>query len=245
MVTPTVSSYLCDWHPHPLLARNQVFHLQHPSRFTECFLLAVTVLDKISLSVQMSLRGKLLRRSVKSISGRDYFPESWLLETLSKPEIQHAVETCVVDATKRKEAVNVILNGGRRVFAILVIIREESMLVDFMETDNLLQNTLDSRLPLDFSTIRQLLPENPESDVVAKEFCDRQWEVLAPIFGPDLSHRVFDNMAIMPFLWGSSKKAGEGGFGFVDRVTLHEAHHGFGPRGQNSVGHQTIFCVFS
>jgi hypothetical protein len=180
----------------------------------------------------MSLRSKILRLSVKSLDGRNFFPEKDVA-ALPEDDLRLAVRSSIEEVYRRDEAVQLVLRGGRKVFALLIILNEESMLVNFLETDTALSKSLDSRLPLTESALLSLFANSAHGDVIAKEFFDRQWEFIAPLFRLDISHRFFDDMTVMPFVWGSKTSAGEGAFGYVDKVTLHARHQGF-ESGQSS-----------
>lgn len=182
----------------------------------------------------MSLRSKILRLSAKSLDGRNFFPEKDLA-ALPEDELRLAVYASVEEVYRRDEAVQLVLRGGRKVFAVLTILNEEPMLVSFLETDTALSKSLDSRLPIAESALLSLFANSAHGDVIAKEFFDRQWEFIAPLFRPNISHRVFDDMTVMPFVWGSKISAGEGAFGYVDKVTLHARHQGFETGGSTPV----------
>ena len=173
----------------------------------------------------MSLRSRLLNVGVKSSDGRNFFPIQNVANVLTNVEVEAAVTQCVRDVCRRKEAIAMVVNGGHRIFSILVVIRQETLLVHFLDTDNLQSNTLDSRLPLDTSTLLSLLPDGLDSEVAAQEFSDRQWEFIVPVFNSGLTHRKFDDMTILPFLWAKDRRSWEGAFGVVDEVTLHSSQH--------------------
>ena len=175
----------------------------------------------------MSLRSQLLSTSVRSIDGRNFIPYQRLCDTLTAAQIEVVVNSCVRDVWRRKEVISMVMNGGQKVLSILLIIRREDLLVHFLETDNLQSNPLDSRLPLDLSTLIAILPDGLDSEISAKEFYDKQWEFVAPIFTPGLTHRTFSDMTILPFLWTKALRTWEGGFGMLEEVTLHGLHHRF------------------
>ena len=109
-----------------------------------------------------------------------------------------------------------IHTGARRIFAILTVMNRQEFILQFLETDNLQRSPLDHRLPISLADAREIIPD------IATSFYDRQWEFCAPVFCEGTGHRNLDIFTSMPFI--EDKKVGEGGFGEVFKVIIHDGH---------------------
>ncbi|MCJ1386084.1 hypothetical protein MMC17_009209 [Xylographa soralifera] len=183
----------------------------------------------------MSLRSQIRRLSIKAIDEREFYPQQWLYDLLTREMIQPAIERSIKPEYKWDEATDLVVKGGRKLFAILIIIRHEELLTCFLDRENLQHHPLDSKLPLDEQDVREIIGELEDSDDIAREFCTSQWAFVSPVFGSNLSHRTLRNETILPFLLGSSSQAGKGASGEVDRVALHKAHQEIVPRSDREI----------
>ena len=114
-----------------------------------------------------------------------------------------------------------IQDGARKVFAILILIRQERKISTFFE--KYLQSDdqkLDSRLPFSGSELNQVFTQ-----AVACEFEEQQWDFTAPVFNHRLLHRNIPTEFPLPFI--ESKKLGRGGFGDVYEIVVIAGHHDF------------------
>lgn len=169
-----------------------------------------------------SLVQSLLEARVKNIDSRHFIPDDALERILSSEAIHHFIQNTAVEVYHRREIIDAIANGGKHLFAVLALMGEESSLLNFIERDQMVKTyDLDSRLPLTLEDLRKILP----TGTAASLFYEKQWELLAPFFREDKSHRVFDEDTVFPFI--GCEGIAEGGFGEISKVTLNEAHHGF------------------
>ena len=169
-----------------------------------------------------SLVQSLLAARVKNIDSRYFIPDSALERILSSEAIHHSIQKTTIEVYRRREIIDAIVNGGKRLFAILTLLGEEFSLVNFIERDQMVKTyDLDSRLPLTLEDLQKILPSGTTASLVH----EKQWEVLAPLFREDKSHRIFDEDTVFPFI--GLEGLAEGGFGEISKVTLHEFHHGF------------------
>lgn len=128
---------------------------------------------------------------------------------------------CEIQPYAVQEITQAVETGARKVFAILVLIREGEKIAAFLE--NHLQSdgeTLDSRLPFSESELEMVLTPD-----VASEFEEQQWDFIAPIFSHRLLHRNLQMESRLPFI--ESRKIGGGGFGYVYEVVIPAGHHNF------------------
>lgn len=117
----------------------------------------------------------------------------------------------------KNETLEWIMRGGRKIFAILVLLKdEESAISRFMEHDHYQKSPLDERLPFSMETLDSIIPD------IAEDFCEMQWEFVAPILYRNVVHRSLPDKTRLPFVY--NKKIAEGGFGVVYEIELHLDH---------------------
>lgn len=164
-----------------------------------------------------SLRERIQSVRRRNIDSKWFIPAGTVNDVLSLEEVKNELKEIGVPAYRQKEIAGLITQGGRRTFATLVLIRRQNLIMRFVESDQLLNVPLDSRLPFGMATLESLLPSADRVD-----FFERQWELTSPIFGLRQGHRQLDDDTILPFL--ETRPIGEGGFGFVAEVRLHPRH---------------------
>ena len=111
-----------------------------------------------------------------------------------------------------------IKDGGKKTFAILVTIYKADRIVFFIENEQLQTIELDAKLP--FSSKAEL--ERILSRADAADFLDRQWEFIAPVFRRHAGQRCLHERTIFPFL--KSSEHGRGSFGNIYISELHHSH---------------------
>ncbi|KAL9119335.1 MAG: hypothetical protein Q9187_004110 [Circinaria calcarea] len=165
-----------------------------------------------------SLRERISALRIANADGVNFVPIKALLNVLQEKDIKGVIAECGIKIYQQDEAVTVIRRGGRRVFAILSIIEQEQLIVEFMKYDNFLDTELDSKLPFEEDTLRKIIPNH------YRGFYDVQWEFSTPLFKSNLYHRKLHDRCILPFI--EIKVLGEGGFGVVSKVSLPALHQG-------------------
>jgi hypothetical protein len=130
-----------------------------------------------------------------------------------------------------------------RLFAILVLINKAGFIGYFLE-----HSLCDDDLPFHHTPdFKKMWPNNKKEkdhirfpdevddecdDEFIEDFARAQWSVLAPFFESPKSSSLrcnvyeFEDKTILPITHVSQNKH-TGGFGFVERVQLHEKHHDF------------------
>lgn len=154
--------------------------------------------------------------------GKWFIPDVSLVSGLSREIIHDLLQNhCKVEPYGVQWMTQAVENGARKVFAILISIREGEKITAFLEhylqSDN---QTLDSRLPFSKLELGKIFPP-----AVASEFEEHQWDFIAPVFNHRLLHRNIPTEFRLPFI--ESRKLGEGGFGNVYEVVIHAGHHNF------------------
>lgn len=134
--------------------------------------------------------------------------------------VSASIHNCDLTPLERDEAVQLIMHGGQRLFAILTTIHIQASIKKFIEAEPLLRRELDSSLPFSESTLGKILPATE-----AQDFYEKQWEFAAPILGNRKGHRVLHEDTIFPFV--RSTKRVEGGFAYVFGVEIHPSHGQF------------------
>ena len=158
----------------------------------------------------------------RNIAGKWFIPDGSLLSELPCEVIKSSLQTyCDVEPPGVEWMSHAIEGGARKVFAILILIRQERKISAFFET--YLQSDdqkLDSRLPFSEPELSKVFTRD-----VACEFEEQQWDFTAPVFNHRLVHRNIPSQFPLPFI--ESKKLGEGGFGDVYEVVVMVGHHDF------------------
>ncbi|PQE11051.1 serine threonine kinase protein [Rutstroemia sp. NJR-2017a BVV2] len=162
----------------------------------------------------------------------DNFKQSKFLvySSLSRIIDETDFDSCLREAglrhrTVREEVREAILNGGRKLFAVLAIMRDHPihLLVKFLGVDHMAAGNFDSQLPFrSLDHLKRILG----NEMLAAEFFQYQWSVTSPLFREDRSHREFDQETVLPFV--KREKIGSGANGAVYKIIFHEDHHEFG-----------------
>lgn len=165
-------------------------------------------------SLSETLRGLEL----KTYSGQTIIPHNLLDQALTVDAINDLLSSNEFQRAfyKREELTQLLLNGGKKTIAVLLLIQRPTSILKFLERD-MLQN-LDSRLPLTVDELRQIL----EDGTAAEEFYQTQWSLLAPILQKNRSHRIFEENTPLPYI--KSEPVAKGGYGNIFKVTLVPAH---------------------
>lgn len=144
-------------------------------------------------------------RRRKSVSGKYFVTDCDLRAIFHDEQIAKAISELGYPANEYPEVVSKIIRQGTKTFAILLWMRRESSIVDFIEHD-----ALDLSLPLDEGRAHLIAP--PFGKAFAQEF---QWQFLPRYFPADMRHHHLKirSEEILPFL--SEKHIGHGGFGDV------------------------------
>jgi hypothetical protein len=166
----------------------------------------------------------LLRKQIESLrckvpnEDRYFIPHRPLYELLTREVIFSTLKECEeIRHYHLDETVEKIVKGGRRIFAVLVLLKgEEKFITRFLKYDQFQRSSFDLRLPFPIYTLESIIP------TIAADFHDMQWELVAPIFSRNVVHRFLDERVRLPFL--RDNEIGEGGFGTVFEVRLHPDH---------------------
>ena len=180
-----------------------------------------------------ALRVKLNNIRCRNEDQNHYFyPHRAIYELINSDITQKILEFYRVKPYEIKEAGSYIAErGGRRVFAILVLLKEPQIFPKFIKDDNLQNSDLDHRLPYTREKLEELL-EAP----ISHEFWDKQWEFTAPFFSPSSFARVLPDEFILPFL-NKDKLLKKGAFGKVFEIEIERSYLPSGLPWQGKVYH--------
>ncbi|KAK6523676.1 hypothetical protein TWF281_001651 [Arthrobotrys megalospora] len=108
-----------------------------------------------------------------------------------------------------------IQSHGRRIFAILTLLREGHFITKFM--GQAFQGTrFDEKLPFSKEELEAFIPD------IAPQFYQRQWEFVSPVWSKNVVHREVPPDVRLPFIY--NKRIDRGGFGVVYEIKLHPDH---------------------
>lgn len=119
-----------------------------------------------------------------------------------------------IQVYQRQEILTSIHSNGLRLFATLLTFSRPELIVDFIKHDHFTRCQLDSRLPLQKSSLKPILKD----DNLCNRFDKHQWKFIPPFFRIDQSHRELEDDARLPF--EKCRRLGDGGFGEVYEMTL-------------------------
>jgi serine/threonine protein kinase len=168
-----------------------------------------------------SLRKALRALRIHNHDRNAFVPEGSLDALITPHIVRKLLEECQIDAWNVESIQKIILEGAKKIFAVLVLMREEGEISRFIEFDDFQDQTLDSKLPISREKLKQIIPDN------ADQFFEEQWCFTAPVFAHHHIHRYFSKETVLPFT--SVRPLGKGGFGQVQEVTLpwkHQRYYG-------------------
>ena len=166
------------------------------------------------------LRDELVNLVITNSMGREFIPCD-TFNTLMKPETISLVFQEIVTTNAYqyhpldyKNWYQTVAEKLPKILAILVWLGKENLIRDF-----LLQGKDDSNLPLNTEDLGMIEPSLPKTRFREKQYC-----FIAIRFTKG-QERHWHSDQILPFLTEKPLKGGEGGFGVVYEVTIHDAYH--------------------
>jgi len=149
---------------------------------------------------------------------RSFVPQKQLYKLLGRDRVSTVIHaTNSIPIHRAGNVVDIIAKGGRKVFAILSLLKgEEGRIVSFISHDQFQQSSLDAKLPLPPEMLQEIIPD------IAAEFYRTQWDLVAPVFSRGVVHRELHDSTRLPFT--QEVLIGDGGFGEVYEIELHADH---------------------
>ncbi|KAK5634958.1 hypothetical protein RRF57_010670 [Xylaria bambusicola] len=167
-----------------------------------------------------SLRRQLQNSRVYSESGQYFIPDISITSILTLPTIEETIFELQCQPDERIGLAKRIFVDAKKVFAILVLMSEESYIVKFRD-----HGFLDNSLPLSEQDALTV------GDSISVHFANQQWELLPETFRATMSenHQEFGMKRILPFI-GQAEHVGEGGSGVVVKVKIQPSQQTFYPQ---------------
>lgn len=174
-------------------------------------------------SHSLSLRKKVAEEELLNWIGQTFVPFTRLRDLLQPQVVKHVFQERGIEKYQEDEAIEAVLSGGHRVFAILNAIDQEASILLFRRNaDVFLSKPLDSGLPYDQHFLESVLPD------FCQKFYQIQWRFASPVFRRNLHDQVLPKHTILPFI-KVEVVSSQGAFAEVCRVTLPGSHQQIEP----------------
>jgi hypothetical protein len=170
---------------------------------------AVSLFDKLHLIRQRSSKGTY------------FISFTSLKETLQREVIASEVVRICQQGHQLPQIIDIILKNGLRVFAILVLLRQEELILNFIESSD---EHIDAKLPFEKSSLTRIAP------TISHRFATEvQWELIPHIFRVGGYYRKLDDTIVLPFV--DERKLDEGTGGVIHECTIAAGQHNFAASG--------------
>lgn len=164
------------------------------------------------------LRGKIEVNLVTSISERRFLPIDKVDEIFTLSAVKDAMQELNFQPDDRINLVKTIHRDGKAVFAMLIDMWQEDLIVNFRE-----HGVLDNQFPLDTVRAQEILTPAIAHRLVSEV----QWKFLPFVFPESMWKcrlHIMDPV-ILPFV--SQEEAGSGAFGDVEKIGVHPFQQNF------------------
>ena len=183
----------------------------------------------MEVSPSSSLQKRIVAEQLFNWKGQIFIPFFRLRDILQPEVVRHVFQERGIEKYQEDEAIEAVLSGGHRVFAILNALGlETSILLFRKKADLFLGKPLDSGLPYDQYFLESILPD------FWQEFYQSQWRFASPLFRKNLHDRILPRHTILPFI-KVEEISSQGAFAEVCRVTLPESHQEIEPSPSGNV----------
>ena len=153
----------------------------------------------------------------RSSKGTRFITFLHLQQALTRSVIVDTVDRFCSQEYRKPHVIDVILQGSLRVFAVLVLLRQEELILDFIEN---LGDQLDNKLPFEQTQISRI------SSKVSDRFCSEvQWELIPHLFPDGGFHRKIMDDVIIPYT--KEVRFDEGSGGEIFECVVAEGQHNF------------------
>lgn len=173
-------------------------------------------MDAADDALAVSLDDKIWRNMKhKDDHFRRFLPESSWNELWQTNEVEATLRQCRTQPAP--ELVQFILQKARKIFAILVTMRQPELITRFQ-----LEDFGQDMLPVEPASVQKMLGANNGS---ISDFCDKQWWFISPKFTKDKFRYEFNKCYHLPFT-AAGKQATLGGSNYstVEERSIHADH---------------------
>jgi len=179
----------------------------------------------------------LLQKHKKPAAGqkmRYFLPNGSLEQILTLNTVQNALSdpSFQIPPHKKDSTAQTVIREARKVFAVLVELKLEHALAQFIENE-----IMDKELPVDEKILERVICSGD-----ARDFIYRQWEYLAYNFRRGPYQREIRTEIILPYL--EEEKIGGGGYSTVYEVFIHSAHQDFKTKFPENVRYRYNYTCF-
>jgi hypothetical protein len=127
------------------------------------------------------IRDRIRELRCKNTDDQWFVPEGSLATCLTPSILRQLLsDHCEVESYRVDEVARVIEYGGRKAFAVLILIRGEKCITSLIENHD--NTKLDARMPSPLEVLERYFPRK-----VAEEFEEVQWQFVVPVFVNRLS----------------------------------------------------------
>ena len=187
------------------------------------------------MSGMEDLRDRIQQAFIQNARGQEFMPRGQVNAIITRPAVRDVLLERNVEKQNIPELVDRILQGARRIFAILVCIRIPEYLLNFVHRDQLQPTNLDHLLPFELATLQTWLPDSAAPRRPSREFHLEQWRFAVPVFDGTVFRRVLDTKITLPYLVDEPMdERQEGAYGRMYKVQIERSHRQFN-RSQNLV----------
>lgn len=193
-----------------------------PNRYPQSTKIVSQVPSMASKRVNiLSLRTQMRNNMVRSESGHLFLPDVSVGTIFTMPAIKEAIQELECQPDERIGLAEKIHCGGKKTFAILILMGDEDYIVKFRN-----YNALDNRLPLNRHDAQKIAGE-----VGVSLADDYQWKLLSLTFPAKMweHHWEIDNEKILPFI-GEPEQVATGAFGEIHKVKILPSQQDFYPQ---------------
>ncbi|KAI8722678.1 Protein kinase domain-containing protein [Fusarium sp. LHS14.1] len=146
---------------------------------------------------------------------RRFLPDSSWHDLWEANEVEATLRKCRTEPTP--DLVQFILEKARKIFAILVTMRQPELITKFH-----LEDFGQDMLPVKPASVQKMLGANNGS---ISDFCDKQWWFTSPIFTKNKFKYEFDKSYHLPFTTaGKQAPLGGSNYSTVEKRSIHADH---------------------
>ncbi|KAI5806394.1 kinase-like domain-containing protein [Peziza echinospora] len=157
-----------------------------------------------------AIRHQLQLAEVPTHTGQRFIPDHNLAEIVTKDVVRVVLNSPSFQRRfyMQNALVECVVEQGRKIMSILLMMQAEDAIIGFYERDKL----LDSKLPLGLDVLNAVFKNDAS---LAQQFFKMQWMFLAPILSKDRWHYDFEDHTILPII--DSMQVTKGGFGIISK----------------------------
>lgn len=152
--------------------------------------------------------------NTKAVGNRPFIPRSEFDSLLTEQSVSETI--CEITRDLEDGAITVpvdeIYRSYRKVLAILVMIRKEDWIAEFID-----HGCSDGRLPLNATVLDKI---DPEGGLSRSSFLEKQYLFLAQTIERNME-ADWPESVVVPIIRQESLKAGRGGFATVSKIVIH------------------------